>query len=115
MNKPLEPEEYSMASEARLLRRLIDEAPSPSLKMSLTVALAKVLYQDEERALRNHETLTAGAVHDYVGLVIKTLVTVLRKELPEEQMFRVVDEISSALASLAPPRNSPAVIKLLRK
>ncbi|WP_428308186.1 hypothetical protein [Lacipirellula sp.] len=114
MNKPLEPEEYSLANEARLLRRLIDEAPSAQLKQSLVTVLLKTLYQDEERALRNHETLTAGAVHEYVGEVIKALVAVLRAELPDEQMYKIVDLITEKLAALRPPRNSPADLKLLK-
>lgn len=113
MNEPLEPEDYSLAREARLLRRLIDEAPSPNLKMSLTLALAKVLYQDEERALRNDQTLTAGAVHQYVGNCMEAIAKILQDELPEETMFRIVDRISEALAALT-PRNSKADLKALK-
>lgn len=113
MNEPLEPEEYSLANEARTLRKLIDEATSPSLKQALILALAKVLYQDEERALRNDETLSARAVHEYVGSCMETVAKVLQDELPESVVFRIVDLISNRLAALT-PRNTKADLKLLK-
>jgi hypothetical protein len=113
-NEPLQPDEYSLANEARLLRQLIESAPSPNLKQALILALAKVLYQDEERALRNHETLTARAVHQYVSDCMEAIAKVLQEELPDEQtLFRIVDRTSEELAALA-PRNTAADLKLLK-
>jgi hypothetical protein len=114
VNEPLEPADYSLANEARTLRKLIDEATVPSLKQALILALAKVLYQDEERALRNDQTLTAGAVHQYVSSCMEAIAKILQDELPEETMFRIVDRISEALAALT-PRNTPHDIKMLKQ
>ncbi|BBO34222.1 hypothetical protein PLANPX_3834 [Lacipirellula parvula] len=99
--------------EIRLLRRLIEEATSPNLKMSLTLALAKCLSQEAERTIKSNEMLSAGAVHLYVDKCMETIARVLQDQLPEEQMFLIVDLISEGLAALT-PRNTAADLKLLK-
>jgi hypothetical protein len=112
-SEPLQPDEFSLAAEIRLLRHLLEEAPSSNLKMSLTLALARCLEQEESRAIRNNELLSARACHAYIDICMETIARILQEELPEEQTFLIVDRISEALSKLT-PTNTKADQKLLK-
>jgi hypothetical protein len=114
MSEPLQAADYSLADEARLLRRLIAEATgAPALQEKLTLALAKVLAQDEARSIRESELLSREAVGQYADLLSHTIGTILRDELPEAQFWRVMDKIQEAVTGTPLPENDQAAQRRL--
>jgi hypothetical protein len=114
MGEPLQAADYSLADEVRLLRRLISSAEGqPALQEKLTLALAKVLAQDEARSLRASELLSREALGQYADLLSHTIGIILRDELPEDQFWRVMDKIQAAVTGTPLPENSVAAQRRL--
>jgi hypothetical protein len=114
MSKPLQPADYSLATEARLLRQLIREASgAPALQERLVLALAKVLAQDEARSIRESELLSREAVALYAEALSQTIGFILRDELDEQTYWRTMDRIQAAIAGTEMPANDQAAQRRL--
>lgn len=114
MNEPLKPQEYSLAAEARLLRRLIDAADgNPGLQANLTKVLKEVLLQDESRRLRANELVATSAVKRFVDDVFGIINRVLASHIDSDLQELIVDEIGDGIIALQSPVNDKAERQLL--
>lgn len=115
-SEPLRPDEYSLAREARLLRRLIEESDNAGLKQKLVDSLRGVLSQDEARAIRENELLSRDALIMYAEACAHLISQILLEEIPDDEntRWRIVDRLAAELAGVPLPKNSSAdTVRLL--